>query len=269
MKTAIVTILFCVIGLSCDSVEPSNPYFVTLENQIEHSGIKIELVESGAFTITDGNGGFNLDNFENGFFNMVIKYPYFIADTVNVEISGGEILEWSNVELKQIFVFDFDHDELITTAVTYHDRLVYGLPLINLRVRNLTNKDFLLITDGSIPTIIWAIVPQDLSIAHSDVSWDCLFPNGTLYNPGTDIILPRGFLAPAQETVEKIIETGSIDAHCFPPGEYYFFGGLNLVDDFPEYFKPGYLGDGMTAEMNESLYKKKNLFNPIKLIFNN
>ncbi|MFQ6678839.1 MAG: hypothetical protein ACE5D0_11090, partial [Fidelibacterota bacterium] len=81
-------IIICVNIILADF---GNDGVVNLENQSEHSGIKIEVGESGIWQSTDSLGYFNLHFIPDGYWTLRVKYPFFEMIEITVASIGGHI----------------------------------------------------------------------------------------------------------------------------------------------------------------------------------
>lgn len=80
-NTILIFLLF--ISISCDnSTEPEEENnkaenYIHLQNQTDHSGVLITLIENNVVTITDSLGLFIFPKVDDGEYILQAKYPFF------------------------------------------------------------------------------------------------------------------------------------------------------------------------------------------------
>ena len=97
---------------TCDHSGTMNPddqlldqYWVRLENQLEHSGIMVQIVELDTLVVTDSTGAFNFENLPDGNYTLDARYPYFASGRDSVVVKNGEIEGPVHLELEQQLQF--------------------------------------------------------------------------------------------------------------------------------------------------------------------
>jgi len=116
MKNAIPT-LFLAFGLflfSCNGGNGTNgnggPYDLTgtatLENQEEHSGIGVEILEADTFVLTDETGHYELPPLPDGDYTLNFVFPYYGNERCTITVETGMTPEKiPDVELEQLLEF--------------------------------------------------------------------------------------------------------------------------------------------------------------------
>ena len=228
-----------------------NDGFVQLENQSEHSGIRIVIDELDIWHSTDSTGYFNIGYVPTGEWNITIEYPYFLDQHVSMSSSFGHLGDWMDLELIQQLLFWIWPNEI---TVPYSGE-GFSVDAVG-HVQNISQHPITLSCDMG-NNVFFSISPQDhewddeiemqgfdhfcyinyecFSNGGFDCYWSLELNPGEVYNiSGLEVMLPY-------------------NADCIVPGIYkgYWF----LTDDghYPEYFWLWYGGEFMPGELYENL----------------
>jgi len=92
---ALVTLGDCLVSGGCD--ESQRPAvglhgYVRLENQTDHSGVRVAVAGTEHEVATDARGWFSLPDVPDGQWELESEYPYFASDTVTVELVDGLLM---------------------------------------------------------------------------------------------------------------------------------------------------------------------------------
>ncbi len=90
---------------SRDNKQCSSALCIRLQNQTDHSGVMVQLLELDQFVITDSTGEFTFDRLPDGIYTLQAKYPYFRTDQITVQVENGNIQTPVGLELKQQLQF--------------------------------------------------------------------------------------------------------------------------------------------------------------------
>ena len=75
---SVVATIGVFVFIGCDKEETYYPEgYATLQNQIEHSGIAIEIIELDTFIITGETGHYDLGFFKEGEYSLNFVFPYY------------------------------------------------------------------------------------------------------------------------------------------------------------------------------------------------
>jgi len=113
-----------------DSREDS--ILVQLQNQADHSGIIIRLIELNTYTTTDSLGHFEFKSIPDGNYTLQAKYPYFSTEQIGVSIEEGKIKVPINIVLKQKVKFWVEPAETIFSRTNLNNPM--GFAFIGMRV---------------------------------------------------------------------------------------------------------------------------------------
>ncbi len=238
---------------------------VTLENQSEHSGIMVELLELDTFAVTDSTGKFILQNIPDGEYTMRAGYPYFSFAETKVLVQNGIIQTPVNMELKQLLQFWVEPSETTLSALDLSTLTAY------LFVKNITDT---IVTIGgySSPEIFVAFEPQGFDWPLDSVPNLCERRHGTFVNGDLTVAPGYSFLPSVTKSFQRQIPMDWGDS-CFQRGTYLLFLGYTDLSRFPRYFDSGrYLWNDsdprqpVYEQMNKSLYKKQKLFRPATIL---
>lgn len=225
---------------------------ITLQNQDDHLGILVNIVELNALTMTDSSGAFSFKNLPDGQYTLIAKYPYFASTQDSVEVKNDAFQNPVDIELKQLLQFWIEPPE---TTVSYSNpSLRFRLFIVNL-------ADTIVQVGGyNGPPFFRAFSPQGFDWP-SDTTVNCQHFFET-FKRGETLEAPQFVFIPG-DTVSSIIFS-SMYNNCFLPGEYRYFSAVTDLSHYPEYFDPDFFlsEDSLYFKMNQSILKKYELFNP-------
>ncbi len=215
------------INVSCDKEDGDDngtdgPYepvgVVTLENQTEHSGIAVEILEADTFVLADSSGNYNLSFLSDNDYTLNCVFPYYKNCRQEINISDGKVAtRIEDMMLEQILVCEALTEDSI---VSLGDSILFRCYAENV-------SDYIaLISWDNIPPWVAVILYDSLIVD----SWPKLvFPAG--YD---DSIFPGDI---DSEMVFNWIVNDSL-----PAGEYQIMCGMlthrifNSVIWYNEYF---------------------------------
>ncbi len=213
------TIIFLAVALlflGCDDdgdTDDDGPYlpegYAYLENQEEHSGIAVEILEADTFVLTDSTGYYNLSFLPDGEYTLNCVFPYYKNESIEITISDGMVTERiSEIELKQILEYQFEME----------DTIFYNGDIINLSANAIN------ISDDSL-LISWSYYEACACLIFYDsIIFDCLphgiFPGGINYYLMPDDTFPVGGCWDITDTI--------------PTGLYTIICGVLTTDIFNE-----------------------------------
>jgi len=245
--------------------------FVRLENQTEHSGIMVKILELNIWTITDSQGYFQFDTLQNGNYTFQARYPYFKTEKFSIMVNNGEIQPFINLHLKQLLQFWIEPAE--TTIFIYNDSCSNVL-LNGFKQFRTNNSDVAIkLSNSSSPIESWAIVSpkeKELNIFSLDSTiHECIYHKRLITG---DLAMPMSYtLFPSDTTSVRMFDF-SIPKKCFCEENYEIYSSITDESNFPEYFR-GYLlfdksnpSQKLFDKMNRSLLLKQKLFRPCKVI---
>ena len=94
MKKVFFLLMAILIGvfvfIGCDKEETYYPEgYATLQNQIEHSGIAIEIIELDTFILTGETGHYDLGFLKEGAYHLNFVFPYYKNEKQKIRITRG------------------------------------------------------------------------------------------------------------------------------------------------------------------------------------
>ncbi len=108
MKRMLFLLMVILIGvlvfMGCDKEETYYPEgYAILQNQIEHSGIAIEIIELDTFIITGETGHYDLGFFKEGEYSLNFVFPYYKNGKHKIKITHGRLdTPIPDIELQQL-----------------------------------------------------------------------------------------------------------------------------------------------------------------------
>jgi hypothetical protein len=243
---------------------------VTLENQIEHSGIMVKILELDKFFITDSTGLVLFDSIPDGNYILQAKYPYFTMDHANVLFEEGKIQSTVNIELKQQMQFWIEPAETTISMSNLGNPDIFLISGFRQYRVNITNLP-VIVKARFDPVDLWAFLPQGFEwpiYPNADSIPDpCYASYGWLGSNDAfhDIYIT---FQPGDTTYAPVPRVDPILSKCFYINDYLFFSAVTDAYNYPEYFDPIYIRNKSTPDqklydkMNRSLLKKLELFRP-------
>jgi hypothetical protein len=248
---------------------------VTLQNQTEHSGIMVKLVELDTFTVTDSTGHFQFNKLPDGSYTLEAKYPYFSTEQLNITISDSLIQSEVQIQLRQQLQFWIEPAETTISRSNLGDPYYFSFSRLKLYMLNITSEPVEVGT-GLEPIYLWALAPQGFDwpfVQNIDSIPDlCYLLYGWLGAEQAFIWFSFTF-QPGDTLVTFVPRPGNtVRKDCVIPGEYLFFTSISDLSHYPEFFHPVYVRGSIGAgkdfifdKMNRSLLKKRALFNPVNI----
>lgn len=264
---------FFIVFLSCEgNFAPLNigGMAVRLQNQNEHSGIMVRVVELDTFVITNPIGNFELKELPDGDYTLEAKYPYFASAEQKVSVINGKITTKIQIELNQQLQFWIEPAETTISINNLSDSVYFSITGFRQYRVNIT-EDPVIVGTYLEPLNLWALIPQGFDWPYipniDSISDLCYLRYGWL--GGTDAIIDVFFtFLPGDKSYTPTIGSPNILKECFQTGNYLFFSCVSDLGHFPEYFDPSCIRNLDTPnqeiydEMNRSLIKKVGLFRP-------
>jgi len=239
---AILIGVFVFIG--CDKEETYYPEgYAILQNQIEHSGIAIEIIELDTFIITGETGHYDLGFLKEGEYSLNFVFPYYKNEKQKIRITHGRLdIPIPDIELQQLLYFSIYVDD---TVLRLGDTIRCAAEV--------TNK-----SDIPVP-IWWFSYPPWQTVCYDDSSlvafsfagycvmvYDTLFPGETYIRGGAIFIGGERLLDWGVDTPYKgiVAVTNGIRT-------YKIFSELDTTWTI---YLPLY--DRIASKMSEYVYKK-------------
>jgi hypothetical protein len=236
---------------------------VTLQNQTEHSGIMVELVELDTFTVTDSTGAFLFKDVANGEYTLKAGYPYFAFASTTITVQGSSIQTPVDLELQQLLQFWVEPHE-ITLSIDSLSTIE-----IILYVENITDS-IVSIGGYTLPEFFNALEPQGFNWPLINYPEFCQRVYGTFVN-GDIPYPPGGFIPPNTVTSFNVSLWINNIYGCLLVGDYLLFMAYTDLSRFPKYFDSRYIWNDsdplqpVYEKMNRSIYKKRELFRPARV----
>lgn len=283
-KGALLTIMShfaFIIAYNCNSPEGNGPEseelmnHVTLENQAEHSGILVKLVELDTVVFTDSTGYFNFGKLPDGSWTLKAKYPYFSPIEESVIVRDSVVQTTIDIQLKQLLQFWIEPADT-TISMDQGNSTVFTFTLQTKLVN--INNERVTVRGVLNPRQFFAIRPQDFQwpfvpnpdnrteFCYEHYEWfgatDAFDLFEFHFDPGDTISLPAKY------------HGGWFLKSCFNPGTYLVFSAPSDHWNNPEYFDPAYFWDQekdplppawaweKSKQLNKTLLLKRELFQP-------
>lgn len=273
---ALSLILFCQRDFSSITIQNQNEgmkvherSIVTLQNQSEHSGIMVKLVELDTFVITDSSGSFEFPKLRDGNYTLMAKYPYFSTKLLNIIVVDSTVQTRVNIELKQQFQFWIEPAETTISKSNMNNPnffLVSGLEQYRVNI----SHSALNVRSELDPLNYCAFYPEGFNwpfIPNPDSLPDFCFINYGWIG-SNDAYHDINLSFQADDTSWVPIPQDILLKNCFYQGSYKFLSSVTDTYHYPEYFNPAYVrnqsnpNQGLYDQMNRSLFKKLHLFRP-------
>jgi len=230
-----VVVTIVVVFMGCERTYPEG--YVTLQNQIEHSGIAIEIIELDTFIITGETGHYDLGFLRDGGYTLNFVFPYYKNEKQRIRITAGKLyFPIPDIELQQLLYYTI-----------YVDDSLFGRP--NHYISEVTNKSDIPVPIWWYSSATWQTVCYDDSclVAFSFAGYcvmvyDTLFPGETYSIGGVLTIRLDWCLDPSYKGIVAV--TSGIRT-------YKIFNELDTTWTiyFPQY-------DRIARTMSEYVYKK-------------
>jgi hypothetical protein len=124
MKRILFLLMTILIGvlvfIGCERHYPEG--YVTLENQREHSGIAIEIIELDTFIITGETGHYDLGFLKEGAYHLNFVFPYYKNEKQKIRITHGMLdIPIPDIELQQLLYHTiYADDSVLRLGETIH-----------------------------------------------------------------------------------------------------------------------------------------------------
>jgi len=273
LKTTLLIFgLLQVIVCKDNSIQPQfTGKSIKLENQSDHSGIMIRLVELNKFVITDSQGRFEFDSLATGQYTLKAKYPYFKTEQRTVLVEGGKIKTPINIVLKQQLQFWIEPAETTISHNNLNDPNFFSLSGMRLHIVNISGEPVSVWTPLD-PKYSWGLAPQGFNwpfFPNPDNRPDyCYEHYGWLGS--TDMTVAFSFWIQPGETLLVTVPKPLtvIGRDCVREGTYLFYSLPNNHGHYPEYFDPSYfMVDSLPHpqpynQLSKTLLKKLELLRP-------
>jgi len=240
---------------------------VSLQNQSEHSGVLVRIVDLDSVAVTDSSGAFAFSDVSDGRWQVEASYPYFETDAFVIEVLDGLQRNSANSSLRQLLRFWV---ELPDTLVSFCKCERSFELLIDCFVENLTSGE-VTVACGSTPLRDFAVAQESgeyfaehaaPSVAggglnrlsggpwKADGGYDFCSTYGMLL-PGM-LDMPGSVKIKARETLKFEIDAWAA-TECFEDGRYQIYWALVDCSNHWEH----YVYDA--PELNGTLLRKPEL----------
>jgi len=246
--------------------------YIHLQNQTDHSGVLIKIIDSDAMAITDSLGCFTLPKVANGEYTLQAKYPFFKIVEQSVVIADSVLQTEIEIELEQQLQFWVEPAE---TTLTMADKTRFW------EFRGYAKNISDTVVSGttfSIPEN-WGLIPESINWnfgQNNIIDAKRCYGDFTHIGP-TDILGRARFYVEPGDTWGTIYkDVWLLGYECTPPGRTYLFFYI-FVDEkhFEEYYYGRFFVDGKIDDsqiinpLTKSLFKKRELFRPAIINFTN
>ncbi|MEN8193485.1 MAG: hypothetical protein ABFS12_11755 [Bacteroidota bacterium] len=276
-KIAAIALVMVFIVWNCekpttpDEVNIKRQNYIRLQNQTEHSGVLIKLVDTKVLAVTDSQGYFILPKTTDGEYILQAKYPFFKIIEQKVKVVDSLLETNVQIELKQQLQFWVEPAE---TTITIADKSRFWES--KGYVKNISDTTVWGIS-YTIPNN-WGIIPEGLewNYIHNDIDPNFCYQDIPIIGL-TDLLGIGGFsIQPGDTGIYKYKDLWQLGYKCTPPGRTYLLF-FSLVDQkyFDEYFQNRFYLDGKVDSSQiinpllESFFKKRELFRPAIINFTN
>ncbi len=244
--------------------------YIHLQNQSDHSGVLIKLLDTDVMAVTDSLGYFVLPKVADGEYTLQAKYPFFKIVEQKVEIAGSMLETKVQLELEQQLQFWVEPAETtfsISEKTNFWKYKAYATNVSNNVYEGRSRSG----------TSEWGIVPEN-------INWN-LGVNGNINSKRCFqdfasiglIDIPEGkymYLQPGDTTYRRKKDICLLGFECTPPGRTYLLFYV-FVDQmhFDEYFQHRFFVDGKTDNsqiynpLTKSFFKKCEMFRPAIIHF--
>jgi len=252
-----------------DAKPEAKKYYIHLQNQTDHSGVLIKLLETDAIAVTDSFGFFILPKVADGEYTLQAKYPFFEIIKQKVEIADSMLQTKIQLELEQQIQFWVEPAE---TTLSVADRTRFWE--FTGYAKNISDT----IISGTTFTLPenWGLVPENLDWNFANKNIDSKRCYEEFTNIGlTDLTGIGGFsIQPGDTKSSRYKDVWQLGYECTPPGRTYLLFFV-LVDQvhFDEFFQGRFFVDANTDNSQsinplwKSLFKKRELFRPAIIHF--
>ena len=260
-----------IIVISCnETITPpeNDENYIRLQNQSDHSGVLIKLLNTDVMTVTDSLGNFTLPKTADGEYTLQAKFPFFEIYEENVQVKNAFLQTKIQAELKQQLQFWVEPAE---TTISLAEKTRFWN--YNAYVKNLSDEKYS--TTEYAYTKNWGIVPQSFNwrVNNDSINSDYCYEIYT-YIGLTDIPGIGGFTIEADDTLSyKYYDICPLGYDCTPPGKSYLLYYIAVdTKKFEEFYNSEY-PDGIKQNTAQSitplfsLLKKKELFRPAIIHF--
>lgn len=249
--------------------------YIILENQSEHSGILVQLVELDSVVFTDSIGYFNFGQIPDGSWTLKAKYPYFTSAEESVIVEDNAIQDTIDILMRQKLQFWIEPAET-TISMDQSDSSVFTFTLQGYLV-NITDER---VTVRGVldPRTFFAISPQGIQwpfVPNRDNRTEFCYEHYEWFG-ATDAIDLFDFNFNPGDTISfrARLPEGWFLKSCFNPGIYLVFSAPSDHWNYQEYFDPAYFWDRekdpfpppwaweKSKQLNKTLLLKRELFQP-------
>ena len=238
--------------------------YIHLQNQTDHSGVLIKILETDAMAITDSLGFFILPKVVNGEYTLQAKYPFFKIFKQRVIVADSVLQTEIKFELEQQLQFWVEPAE---TTLTMVDKTRFWE--FRGYVKNISDS----IVSGTTYTVQenWGLIPENINGYFEN----CYSEHNKIGL--TDLLGIGGFsISPGYTGIYRYKDVWQLGFECTPSGRNYLMFFI-LIDQvyFDEFFQWKFFVDGKTDNsqtlnpLTISLFKKRELFQPAIIHFTN
>ncbi|NIA31950.1 MAG: hypothetical protein GWP06_18825 [Actinobacteria bacterium] len=245
--------------------------YIHLQNQSDHSGVLIKLMDTDVKAVTDSLGYFVLPKAAAGEYTLQAKYPFFKILEQKVEIVDSTLQTKIHLELEQQIQFWVEPAETtlsVNEKTRFWEFTGYATNISDTMISG---------TTYSVPEN-WGLVPESLDWNFANRNIDSRRCYDDVPTIGlTDLLGIGGFsLQPGHTYYRHLRDVWQLGYECTPPGRTYLFFFI-LVDQvhFDEFFQRNFFIDGKTDNSQsinplwKSFFKKRELFRPAIIHFTN
>jgi|GEM_PF-4154748 len=256
--------------------------YINLENQSEHSGILVQLVELDSIEFTDSIGYFNFGQIPDGSWTLKAKYPYFSSVRVSITVNNSVIQDTIDIFMRQKLQF---WGEPVDTSISM-DQGNSSVFTFKLQTKLVNITDSRVTLRGALgPRRFFAISPKTLDwpyVSNPDNIAEFCYESFEWFGSNDAIDLFQFDFEP-RDTISFPARSfgGWFLKSCFNPGAYFIYSAPSDEWNYPEYFDPAYFWDRekdifpppeaweKSKQLNKTLLLKRELFQPATINLTN
>ncbi len=246
--------------------------YIHLQNQSDHSGVLIKMLETDAMAMTDSFGYFVLPKIADGEYTLQAKYPFFEIVEQKVEIADSVLVTKVRLELEQQIQFWVEPAETTFSISEKNKFWKYKAYTTNISKNIYEGR-------SKYGTNEWGIVPENINwnfSANDTINSKLCFQDFTSIGPIDILEGTYMYLQPGDTTYRRKEDICLLGFECTPPGRTYLLFYI-FVDQthFDEYFQKRFFIDGKVDDnqiinpLAKSLFRKRELFRPAIINFTN
>ncbi|NIA30648.1 MAG: hypothetical protein GWP06_12145 [Actinobacteria bacterium] len=244
--------------------------YIHLQNQSDHSGILIQLMDTDVMAVTDSLGYFVLPKTTDGEYTLQAKYPFFEIFEQRVEVTDSVLQTKIRIELEQQIQFWVEPAETTFSISEKNKFWKYKAYATNI-------SDNVYEGRSRSGTSEWGLVPENINWnfgGNDNINSKRCFQDFTYIGPIDILEGTYMYLQPGDTTYRRKEDICLLGFECTPPGRTYLLFYV-FVDQmhFDEYFQRRFFVDGKTDSsqiynpLTKSFFTKRELFRPTIIHF--